>query len=98
MDYEREQYFTVPEAFELLTSLRPPNGTWRRWVLTGVRSPNGRVKLETVKFGGRVMITLDKAREFLTATNSRSDQTIKQVMQMDTAAKAEAYLDGELAD
>ena len=49
---------------------RPSVGTMWRWVLQGVRGPGEqRVKLRTLKIGGRAFITPEMAEAFIAALN-----------------------------
>ncbi len=63
------QLDVVPKILEELTGRRPPTSTWRRWILAGVNGKNGRVKLRSVKVGGRIFTSREYAQEFLEATN-----------------------------
>lgn len=61
----------IPALIERLTGVRPPDGTWRRWVLRGVRaSHDQRVKLFVIRLGGKIYSTEEYALQFLKAINS----------------------------
>lgn len=92
---------TVPLAVKRVTGIRPPDGTWRRWVLTGIASrttPGTRIKLRVVKFGGRLMTNETWVSEFFAATSSQIGQGIPVEAPQDTqpVCEAERYLDSEL--
>lgn len=70
------QLESIPKVLERLTGRRIPPGTWRRWILVGVKAPcGGRVRLGVVKLGGRIFTTEEYATEFLTGTNRRHVST-----------------------
>ena len=62
----------IPALIERLTGVRPPDGTWRRWVLRGVMaSHDQRVKLFVIRLGGKIYSTEEHALQFLKAINSK---------------------------
>ncbi len=91
------QLLKVPVAFERVTGVRPPDGTWRRWVLAGLarRSGEGRVRLRTVKLGGGVMTTEEYVVDFIDATTNEPAQRIASESS-GNAESAENYLNCEL--
>ncbi len=91
-----QKLVSVPEAFESVTGDRPPNATWRRWILTGIKSrQNGvRVRLETFKVGGRVRTTTEAVRKFISDTSAHPADSRSGLNP--AAAKANAYLEKEL--
>lgn len=61
-----EQHFELLEAIELATGRRPNYTTAWRWHRKGISTPNGRVKLECARVGGRVMTSVEAVERFNT--------------------------------
>ena len=87
----------VPVAIEMVTGIRPPDGTWRRWVLTGLARPcgTGRVRLRTLKLGGGLRTSEEFVLEFIAATSNASAE-IAQGSNSNGRESAEQYLTREL--
>ena len=91
-------FIGVADAFEKVSGHRPPPGTWRRWVRTGVY-PHGqeagpRVRLKIVKLGGRIYTTEEYAAEFVAATSPSCPDSCSKTSRL--AADAKAFLSREL--
>ncbi len=70
MGMEVDKLLTTPQAAKLYprkTDLR----VLMRHIKHGVKTPNGRVRLEAVKFGGRCMTTEEAVRNFLAVALAR---------------------------
>jgi len=93
---------TVPKAIENVTGIRPPDGTWRRWVMTGLAnrsSPGSRIRLRVLKYGGRVLTDESWVREFFAATSVSADQAPEPAITNDSRIVAAAnYLNVELGE
>ena len=62
--------FTAAEASRDLFPGRPSVQTVTRWMLTGIKGPDGQMlKLQSFKAGGRRYITREAAAEFIAASN-----------------------------
>lgn len=87
----------VAQAIEDVTGIRPPPGTWRRWIRNGLVSASGtRVKLKTKKLG-RIYTTDDWVREFVAATASDLKPT-SHAAPNSRSISANEYLRRELGD
>jgi hypothetical protein len=66
-----EKIYPLPTAVEKATGQRPDPSVPNRWRMVGVGKE--KVKLETVKFGGRRMASVEAVLRFIEATTLAAD-------------------------
>ena len=93
----------IPEAFWIVTGIRPPAPTWRRWVVTGLKNPipgGERIRLDVIKLGGKLHVTEESVREFLAATSlttARPELSMRDTAE-NSISVAEQLLDREIGE
>jgi hypothetical protein len=88
----------VAVAIQEVIGFRPPPATWRRWVRSGLKGRDGtRIKLRTLKVGGRLFSAEEHVREFVWATsNVSADVELARTTDANCYKEAMQFLDKEL--